>query len=244
MAEPGPRIGDAFGAACLAQLETGESFYVVERDDGWVGVGDPAVYFLPPDAWPGDEIRLLDHVRGRVLDVGAGCGRHALELVARGHQVVALDSSPGAAECCRRRGLPDVFTGTVHEFADPAGFDTFLLAGHNLALLASPAEAPSFLARLAELARPGARIVGTNRDPEVADDPGHLRYHERNVARGRPAGQVTMRVRRLGVASPWFDYWLIPPAELEAVADPHGWRLTHVEPITDRGSYLAVLAAT
>ncbi len=234
-------VGDAFGAAVLAFLETGRATYVVERDDGWVRAGDAGVYFAPPGEWPGDEIRTLDHVRGRVLDVGAGAGRHALELVARGHDVVALDTSPGAAEACRRRGIRHVFAGSIYELDDADGFDTLLLAGHNLALLAGPAATPAFLARLAELARPGARIVGTNRDPTATDDPDHLAYHDRNRAAGRPPGQVTMRVRYHRLASPWFDYRFMPPAELASVAGPEGWRVTHAEPITEDGTYLAVL---
>ncbi len=235
------RAADAFGAALLAFLDGGRHAYVVERDDGYIRAGDASVYFAPPGEWPGAEARILDHVRGRVLDVGAGAGRHALELASRGHDVVALDTSPGAAEACRRRGVAHVFAGSVYELDDAGGFDTLLLAGHNLALLGSPAAAPVFLGRLAELARPGARIVGTARRATGTDDPDHLVYHDRNRAVGRPPGQVTMRVRYLRQASPWFDYWFMDPEELAAVAEPARWRVTHTEPITDDGSYLAVL---
>lgn len=234
-------VSDAFGAVLLAYLDGGHHTYIVERDDGYVRAGDASVYFAPPPEWPGDEIRILDHVRDRVLDVGAGAGRHALELAARGHDVVALDTSPGASEACRRQGVRHVFAGSIFELDDAHGFDTLLLAGHNLALLAGPPAAPAFLARLAELARPGARIVGTNRRATGTDDPDHLAYHARNRAAGRPPGQITMRVRYHLQASPWFDYWFTDPDELAAVAEPEGWRLTHTEPITEDGSYLAVL---
>lgn len=240
---PATELGDAFGAALLAHLDGGDRSYVVERDDGQVRAGDAAVYFAPTAEWPGEEIRTLDHVRGRVLDVGAGAGRYALELLARGHEVVALDTSAGAVEACRRRGVPHVFAGSIHELEDGGRFDTLLLAGHNVALLGSPAAAPAFLGRLADLARPGARIVGTNRDPTATAAPEHLAYHERNRAAGRPPGRVTMRVRYHRLASPWFDYWLMSPAELAAVAGSCGWPLTHSEPITEDGTYLAVLEA-
>jgi len=38
---------------------------------------------------------------GRVLDVGAGFGRHAFELARRGHRVVAVDYAPGEVEATR-----------------------------------------------------------------------------------------------------------------------------------------------
>jgi SAM-dependent methyltransferase len=57
---------------------------------------------------------------GRVLDVGAGTGRVALDLARAGHAVTALDRDPGllAALAQRARGLP-VETVT----ADAAAFD-------------------------------------------------------------------------------------------------------------------------
>ena len=45
---------------------------------------------------------------GRVLDVGAGFGRHAFELARRGHHVVALDYAPGEVE-----GTRDTFEAMV-----------------------------------------------------------------------------------------------------------------------------------
>ncbi|MBK7949943.1 MAG: methyltransferase domain-containing protein [Deltaproteobacteria bacterium] len=50
----------------------------------------------------------LERARGRVLDVGAGSGRHALALQAKGCEVVAIDVSPACVELCRERGVRDV----------------------------------------------------------------------------------------------------------------------------------------
>lgn len=235
------RAGDALGAAIVAHLEAGDGGHVVERDDGWVRAEDAAVYFEPPKRWPEGELRLLERVVGRVLDVGAGAGRHALELQRRGHDVLALDTSAGAIEVCHRRGVAATFAGSIFELDDGRGFDTFLLAGHNLGLLGSPAAAPAFIARLVALARPGARMVGTSRHPTRTDDPDHLAYHDRNRAAGRPPGQLVIRVRRHLVASPWFDYWHLSPGELDGVVGPLGWRRSHTENVAGESSYLAVL---
>jgi SAM-dependent methyltransferase len=51
---------------------------------------------------------LADRAAGRVLDVGAGTGRVALDLARRGHEVIALDCDQGLLQVLgeRARGLP------------------------------------------------------------------------------------------------------------------------------------------
>src|SRR5215469_2807903 len=92
----------------------------------------------------------LARAPGRVLDLGAGAGRASLVLQERGQDVVALDVSPGAIEVCRRRGVHQVYLGTVAELAAtrPAPFDSVLMLGNNLGLLGSPQHAREVLAAL------------------------------------------------------------------------------------------------
>lgn len=52
----GPLLGDVFGHLLLTCLEQGGQpgavFEIVERDDGYINVGDMARYLALPDAWP------------------------------------------------------------------------------------------------------------------------------------------------------------------------------------------------
>lgn len=224
-----------------SELDSGRAIEIVERDDGFVGAEPAARYFDSPQAWSDLDVAALDGCAGRVLDVGAGAGRAALALQDRGHDVLALDTSAGATEVCRRRGVRDTFTGTVDALADtsPAPFDTFLLFGNNLGLLEGPRAAAGFLAALAALAGPGATVLGTSNDPYGTQDPVHLGYHDRNRAAGRAAGQLRLRVRHRELASAWFDYLLCSPAELEEFVAGTGWRLADVR--SEGAGYLATL---
>jgi SAM-dependent methyltransferase len=191
--------------------------------------------------------RITDRLRpGRVLDVGSGAGRHSLYLQARGRDVVALDVSPLAGEVCRRRGIRQVFTGTVTDLAQRDGgpFDTFLLLGNNLGLLSSAGHAPLFLGALAALAAPGAGILGKGMDPYRTENELHLAYHARNRALGRLVGQIRMRVRFRDLATDWFDYLFATVDELRGLLDGTAWRLEHVEAQPDGPHYVALLRHT
>ena len=224
-----PIIGDAFGLALLDHLDNGPQAreHFVERDDGHLESFNAAVYFTGDSVWSEIEPDAANRAGSRVLDVGAGAGRHALPLQESGRDVMALDTSPGASEVCRRRGVRSTFTGTVFDLADQDAepFDTVLLFGNNFGLLENPDHAKGFFEALNRVTRPGSEIIGTCMDPFNTTDPIHLTYHELNRGRGRLPGQLRLRTRWANFATPWFDYLLVPIDELAGLAEASGWDL-------------------
>jgi SAM-dependent methyltransferase len=215
---------------------------VIERDDGLIN-GAPADHYLDePVQWQPHDHRALRLCRGQVLDVGVGAGRTAVEIQRRSMAVTGLDTSPGAIEIARRRGLRDTVVTTVDAYAAGAAtrYDTFLLLGNNLGLLESRERAPVFLAALARLANPGARIVAQGTDPYGTSDPVHVSYHARNRERGRLGGQLRLRLRYRLLSTGWFDYLNCSVAELESLLAGTRWKLASIDE-ADRPYYLAVL---
>ena len=215
---------------------------LAERDDGYINGGPPDLYFAAPPDWPEYDQRMLDRLDGPTLDIGTGAGRFALALQDRGVPVVGLDTSPAAVRVCAGRGVEATVCASVHRHArDAAGaYRHMLLAGNNLGLLGSRAEAPGFLSALAAMAAPGATVVAQGMDPYATDDPGHHAYHERNRARGRMGGQLRLRIRFRQFATDWFDYLFCTPDELADLLRDTGWTLSEVD---DSGgpAYVAVL---
>lgn len=215
--------------------------HVLERADGLVDVMSGADYLSGPDDWPEWEVTALERVSGRVLDVGAGAGRHCLALQAKGDEPTALDTSPGAIEVCEARGVNRTFLGPISALAEKNSepFDAAILMGNNLGLLGSPEQATDYLDALRHLLVSRGTVVGTCVDPYVTDNLGHLAYHEQNRRAGRMAGQATLRVRYGYVATEWFDYLFVSPNELRQLAADAGWR---VEETTEpQPTYVAVL---
>jgi SAM-dependent methyltransferase len=186
-------------------------------------------FFAGHDEWAEQERAVFQYVDGRVLDVGAGAGRHSIEAQRRGLEAVAIDISPGAVEVCRRRGVEDGRLLPVTEVDQSLGaFDTVLLMCGNFGLAGSGEETIALLERLHSLTSPEGRIVFDTVNPYLDPDDADLAYYERNRERGRMPGQVTIRIRYAGLATPWYDLLCVDPLELEALVDGTGWRLARV----------------
>lgn len=226
-------MADAFGQMLLDRADP----EVVERNDGFVSTS-MLNYFSPFRRWPAVERRALRFARGRVLDVGVGAGRVALELQARGRDVVGIDVSPGAVRVARDRGLRDVRLLALEDVDASLGhFESIVMYGNNFGLFASPAKAQRLLRRL----RPFVdRIVAASNDPYATSDPAHLAYQLRNRTRGRMSGQLRLRIRYRDLVGPWFDYLIVSPGEMTEIIEGTGWHIRHL--VRDDGAYyVAVL---
>lgn len=211
---------------------------IIERDDGFVDAAT-MVYFAPAAKWPAVERRALRWARGRVLDVGVGAGRAALELQRRGRSVVGIDVSPGAVEVARARGVRDVRLLAFEEVDESLGhFDTIVMFGNNFGLFGSPSKAQRLLRRLRPLAD---RIVAASNNPYATDDPAHLAYQERNRERNRMSGQLRLRSRYRDLIGPWFDYLIVSPDEMATILEATPWRIRNLIETTGSGYYVAVL---
>jgi SAM-dependent methyltransferase len=238
---------DAYGHAIRDYYDDGEGFEIIERDDGWIGPsGGPESYFLARDDWPERQQAAMEYVRGRVLDVGCGAGRHALYLQDRGHEVIGIDVSPTAVAVCRDRGMASVRELGIQSVDELEGrFDTILMLGNNLGLVGTRATAGERLDALASVAAPDATLLAESRDPYATDDPAHLAYQERNEERGRLGGALRIRVRYKRYATDWFDYLLASPSELADLVESAPWTIaTVIEGDGPGGHYVAVLTTS
>ncbi len=216
---------DAHGHLMYDFFKGQEVFEIVERDDGYIQALPMTLYFGEYRKWPRIEREAIRYVRGRVLDVGCGAGRHSLYLQKKRLDVLGIDVSPLAVKVSRLRGLKKTRILSFESVSSKLGvFDTVLMMGNNFGLFQSFRKTRMLLRRLHRMTGEGARIVAEVRDPYKTRDPAHLAYHKRNRRRGRMAGQIRMRVLYRKFATPWFDYLFVSREEMKQILQGTGWK--------------------
>src|SRR5262245_2587531 len=122
-----------------------------------------AYFFREPKDFPPLERRALTLCRGRVLDVGAGSGCHALALQERGLEVVALETLPELVEIMTRRGVKNARCASIFDFSGPP-FDTVLMMMNGLGLAGTLDGLRHLLAHLRHLVTPGGQVLADSTD--------------------------------------------------------------------------------
>ena len=182
-------------------------------------------------------------VRGRVLDIGCGAGRHGLFLQEKGFDVTRIDNSPGALKVCRLRGygkLKLMSITSIRKFR-PESFATVIMMGNNFGPFGGFDKARRVLEQMHRITSADGQIIAETRDPYGTTDPLHLAYHRLNRKRGRMGGQLRIRLRHNNIIGEWFDYLLVSQAELKKILSGTGWRISQI--LVDKGSaYTAMIA--
>ena len=236
------RAEDAFGRMLWAYYNGQRVFEIDERDDGYIEAStSPKMYFSDYEDWPQHEKKAMEYVKGRVLDIGCGAGRHSLYLQKKGLDVLGIDNSPLAIKVCKLRGLKKAKIMSIEDIDfKPKSFDTIIMMGNNFGLFGSFQKARSLLKRFHKITSDDGLIVAETRDPYKTDNPAHLEYHKLNRKRGRMGGQVRIRVRFEKYATPWFDYLFVSKEEMDEILKGTGWK---VKQYIDSGNalYIAII---
>ncbi|WP_133243240.1 class I SAM-dependent methyltransferase [Streptomyces scopuliridis] len=236
----GPELGDAFGMQLSDSLRLQRPVVAyVERSDGLITPSGSAQWLGDEESWPPAIRELLGNASGRVLDIGAGGGRHSAFLAGRSCDVTVLDNSPLALGICRERGIQECVLGDIGKsadlFRDSEPFRTVLLLGNNVGLLGSAAHGTEILRQLHDVTAEDALILAEGRRPVAVTEENHA-YVTANRARGRLPGELLMRIRYRTTATSWFPYLFCDPSELALIAQPAGWEISDVEDFRYPGS--------
>jgi len=228
-----------YGRALLSYHWTGfDSSFVLRRDDGFVATISAANFF-DDSLFPELEQRALDSCHGRVLDIGAGAGRHALALQRRGLEVCAIDILPEAVFVMRERGVREALPHDVMTM-EGRTFDCLLMLMNGIGMVGTPSELDRFLAHAAHLVNESGCLLCDSIDVSKTTDPVHVRYREKNVRKNRYPGQQFYSMSYENETSALFPWLHLDFVTLEAHAKNNQWAAELIFSGED-GHYLAKL---
>ncbi len=120
---------------------------------------EPAYFFRSYSEMPQLEQVALKKVKGKVLDIGAGAGAHALFLQDKGFDVTALEMSELCCSVMQKRGLKKVIAEDVFSYENENQFDTILLLMNGIGIAGSPEGLKTLFQKLKTFLKPTGQII-------------------------------------------------------------------------------------
>lgn len=217
---------DVYGHLVYDYFNGIDAYEIVERDDGFISISKnaPGVYFEEYKNWPSHHKEAMKYIKGRVLDVGCGAGRHLAFFKEKGFDYLGIDISSLALKVCKERGIEDVKNMSIGRIDSKIGkFDTIILLGNNFGLLRTFEKAKTRLKKFYSITNQKAHILIESNNYSMINDPLHKEYLEFNKKRGRMSGQLRIRLRYKKYATDWFDYLQVSKEELREIIKNTGW---------------------
>jgi len=185
------------------------------------------VFFRDMEKMPELEWVALQQCRGRILDIGAGAGSHALALQRMGQDITALDISPQAVDIMRARGVKNVVEGDFFQIAGRSvgsrgtglhgKYDTLLLLMNGIGISGTTDGLRGFFAGARTLLKPGGQMIFDSSD--VA----YLYDGKPPKMEGHYYGEILHQYEYRRQRSDWFPWLFIDYKTLKDIAGQEGW---------------------
>lgn len=190
------------------------------------------VFFRPEAEMPEAESLALHLCRGKVLDIGAGAGSHALVLQEQNFEVTALELSPGAAALMQKRGVKTVVQQDVFHYKTEK-FDTLLLLMNGIGLTQNLAGLDRFLQHAKQLLLPGSQLIFDSSDIAYL-------YEGLPLPKNKYYGEISYQYQYKNQLGEWFNWLYTDQKTLLKTASKNGW-VCEIKYEDDMDLYLAKL---
>lgn len=175
------------------------------------------IYFRDVKEMPDLELVALENCRGKVLDIGAGAGSHALLLQKKGIDVTALEVSSKAAEVMKWRGVQSIIERDIFEFEEER-FDTLLLLMNGIGLTGTIARLKLFFRHAKKLLNKGGQLIFDSSDVAY--------LYEGNLPNGENYyGEIMYQYEYKKQKTDWFTWLYIDLKKLIQISKEEGWEI-------------------
>lgn len=193
------------------------------------------VLFRTFEEMPEIEKKAISLCKGSILEVGAGAGVHAIEMIKNGHEVYAIDISEGAVEHLKSKKI----NAKQINFFDLTGekFDTISLLMNGIGIAGSLSKLPDFLNHAKSLLAKNGKILCDSSDIKYLyeDEEGALWVNLNTEY----YGDFKFQMKYKDQTTEWFDWLYIDFDSLYKVGTELGFIVKRI--CVDDNHYLAEL---
>lgn len=209
---------DVFGQALLDYQEYGILYEKLLLHTSYGDVEEMPVeeFFREPDEFPELEAIALALCDGHILDIGAGAGRHALYLQAKGHRVTALERSPKACTVMHQLGVRRIVQDDYFTF-HAGTYDTLLFMMNGIGIAGTVDGLKTILHHARKLLNEGGQLLLDSSD---------IAYLYADGAVKKPAGyygEIRYQYEYKGIRDKPFHWLFIDQETLIQVGHSKGW---------------------
>ena len=234
---------DIFGKAIKAYFESGDEEDILVHSPDFDDDIIPVPYlFRSFKEMPPLEKKALQLSKGRVLDVGCGAGSHALYLQKEKKlEVTAIDTSEGAVEICRARGIKNAINTSFEDLSEEK-FDTILMLMNGTGIVGKMRKLDSFFQKLKSLLKPNGQVLIDSSDLVYLFDTDEDGGVWIDAANGY-YGELTYSLSYKGETSEAFDWLYLDFDSLYLASSKNGFNCEQVQK-GEHYDYLARLTLT
>lgn len=207
---------DVFGKALTAQFLHGEAETLWLHNSYAEAEEMPLdIFFRTVEEMPEMELLALELCRGRILDIGAGAGSHALALQQQTKDVTALDISAMAVQIMKDRGVKSAVAADIVSFQGDR-YDTLLLLMNGIGLTGTVDGFKRFLHQAQSMLKDDGQLLFDSSDISYL-------YEDATHPADRYFGEVAYQYEYEGQKGEWFNWLYLDADTLTRTAEACGW---------------------
>ncbi len=189
-------------------------------------------FFREFDEMPELEKMALSICEGKVLDIGAGTGCHAICLQQMGYEVTAIDTSAPVVDIMKASKVRDARLLDFFLMND-GQFDTLICLMNGIGFIGKKDRLKDFLSQADKLLKNDGQIILDSSDISYL-------YENEDLPSQRYFGEVSFQYEYNGQKGDWFDWVYLDKDTLALEADVLGWYVYFLH-ADENGQYLARL---
>ena len=218
---------DALGAACLDYMNGNKSAEIIVQSNIVEDDILPVEYlFRSFNEMPDLEKKALTLSSGKILDVGAGVGSHALYLQQSNKEVFANELSPAACSIMNQRGINNIIEQNFYDLPEDNKYDTIIMLMNGIGLAEETANLKRFFQKVKSLLSPNGCLLVDSSDIRYLfeDDDGSILINLNDDY----YGEITYRMNYKEVKGKSFKWLFIDDELLKYYAEKNGFNMEKV----------------